>query len=151
MSRSGYSDDYGDDDPLALGRWRAQVASSIRGKRGQAFLRELIEALDAMPDKRLIAHELRKDGEVCALGCVGEKRGVDLESLDPEDHYKLAQVFNIARPLVQEIEYLNDECYWRDNTPEKRWATMRAWAVQQLNPSPSASAHLPPPQHRTKG
>ena len=34
MGRHGYTDDC-DDDPLALGRWRAQVASSIRGKRGQ--------------------------------------------------------------------------------------------------------------------
>lgn len=52
MSRSGYTDD--DDDPLATGRWRAQVRSAIRGKRGQAFLRELIAALDAMPEKALI-------------------------------------------------------------------------------------------------
>ena len=41
MSRSGYCDDYGDDDPLALGRYRAQVNSAIRGKRGQALLRRL--------------------------------------------------------------------------------------------------------------
>lgn len=48
MSRSGYSND---GENIAM--WRGQVASAIRGKRGQAFLRELVEALDAMPEKRL--------------------------------------------------------------------------------------------------
>lgn len=66
MSRSGYCDDY-DCDPLPLGRWRGQVASAIRGKRGQAFLRELVAALDAMPEKRLIANDLEQAGNVCAI------------------------------------------------------------------------------------
>lgn len=48
MSRSGYTDDYGDDDPLAHGRWRQAVKRSIEGKRGQALLRELLEALNVM-------------------------------------------------------------------------------------------------------
>ena len=38
MSRSGYSDDL---DNWDLIRWRGQVSSAIRGKRGQGFLREL--------------------------------------------------------------------------------------------------------------
>lgn len=46
MSRSGYSDDC--DDPLQEGRWRAAVNSAIRGKRGQAFLREALAALVAV-------------------------------------------------------------------------------------------------------
>jgi len=60
LSRSGYSDDYDDERMAAL--YRGAVASSMRGKRGQAFLREMIEALDAMPEKRLIADSLRVDG-----------------------------------------------------------------------------------------
>ena len=56
MSRSGYHDDL--DDPLAHGRWRARVASATRGKRGQKLLRDLLAALDAMPEKRLIADEI---------------------------------------------------------------------------------------------
>ena len=139
MSRSGYTDDYGDDDPWALIRWRGAVASSIRGKRGQAFLRELIEALDAMPEKRLIADDLQRGGEVCALGSVGAKRGVDMAKLDPEDFDTLAGVFNIAAPLVQEIEWENDEGYYA--TPEVRWKRMRAWAVSNLKPqTPGDSA-----------
>lgn len=56
MSRAGYCDDI--EDPLELGRWRAQVRSATRGKRGQKLLRDLLAALDAMPEKRLVADEL---------------------------------------------------------------------------------------------
>ena len=64
MSRSGY--DYDCDDPLAYGRWRAHVASATRGKRGQRLLRDMLAALDAMADKRLVAHELEVSSEADA-------------------------------------------------------------------------------------
>lgn len=130
MSRSGYSDDY---DGADLTRYRGQVASAIRGKRGQAFLRELIEALDALPEKRLIAADLW-NGEVCALGAVGLKRDMDMTGLDPTDHRRLADLFGIARQLVMEIEYENDEGagYWVEETPEARWRRMRDWVAGHL-------------------
>lgn len=132
MSRSGYSDDY-DDGLLAM--WRGQVASAIRGRRGQKFLRDLIEALDALPEKKLIRDDLiHADGAVCALGAVGVKRGVaGLELLDPEDHQTLSGVFDIAHQLVQEVEWMNDEGAWND-TPETRWQRMRRWAESCLVP-----------------
>lgn len=135
MSRSGYVDDF--DDPLQLGRWRAQVRSATRGKRGQAFLREMLAALDAMPNKRLVAGHLRADGEVCALGCIGAARGIELEKLDPEDFDSLAPAFGIAAPLVREIEWNNDEgaVYWKTETPEQRWQRMRNWVVSQITES----------------
>jgi len=126
MSRSGYTD-----DDEGLGLWRGQVASAIRGKRGQAFLRELLDALDAMPEKRLIRDELRKDGAVCAIGAVGAKRGIELEALDPEDYDKLAEVFGIARQLVQEIEWMNDEVVW-NASPEARWHRVRDWCAENV-------------------
>ena len=55
MSRSGYSDDL---ETWQLIKWRGQVMSAIRGKRGQKFLRELLAALDAMPKKILITEDL---------------------------------------------------------------------------------------------
>lgn len=140
MSRAGYSDDF--DDQWQLIMWRGQVASAIRGKRGQAFLRELLEALDAMPEKRLIANELRQGGEVCALGSVGVRRGIELETLDPEDYDSLANVFGIAHQLVREIEYENDEASYRCS-PESRWRSMRAWVVQQLRETPPAKVPTP--------
>lgn len=126
MSRSGYSDDI---DNWALIRWRGQVASSIRGIKGQAFLKELIFAMDAMANKRLIAHELRKDGEVCALGVIGSKRNLPLEEFDPYDHGGLASEFLISHQLIQEIEYINDSG-WR--SPEDRWKTVYNWAKSQI-------------------
>lgn len=130
MSRAGYSDDL---DHWALIRWRGQVASAIRGNRGQAFLRELIAALDALPEKRLIAHELQEGENVCAIGSVGVRRGVDMSRLDPDDPETIAGTFGIAEQLVREIEYMNDEAYW-GATPEVRWQHMRDWAVANLRP-----------------
>jgi hypothetical protein len=136
MSRSGYSDDV---DGWGLIRWRGQVASAIRGKRGQDFLRELLSALDAMPEKRLIAGHLRQGGEVCAIGSVGAQRGVDLEALDTHDYDTLAATFGIAHQLVQEIEFMNDEGVW-GASPEDRWRQMRAWVVEHLRAEPAKAA-----------
>ncbi|WP_323142770.1 hypothetical protein [Massilia phyllosphaerae] len=128
MSRSGYCEDYGDDDPLALGRYRAQVMSAIRGKRGQALLRELLAALDAMPDKQLVAGELEADGHFCALGVVGQARGLDLASIDTYDVEALGPKFNIAEQLAREIMWVNDE-----HVSDHRWewveicGPMRRW------------------------
>lgn len=62
MSRSGYCEEI--EDPLVHGRWRAQVASATRGKRGQKLLRDMLAALDAMPEKRLVAGVLEVSTEV---------------------------------------------------------------------------------------
>lgn len=128
MSRAGYCEE---GDNWQLIRWRGQVASAIRGKRGQAFLRELIDALDALPEKLLIKDELQEGGMVCAIGSVGARRGVDMSALDPHDPETLSGVFGIAEQLVREIEFMNDEAYWGE-TPEHRWMRMRAWAVEHL-------------------
>jgi hypothetical protein len=138
MSRHGYTDDC--DDYLALGRWRGRVASAIRGKRGQAFLREMRDALDAMPEKELISEELvTADGECCALGAVALARGCDVSDLDPEEADKVAERFGIAEVLVLEIVYMNDDNYC-DVGPEELWKRMRKWVERQIKqPSPAAS------------
>lgn len=65
MSRSGY---YEDGDALSLGSWRAIVASTMRSRRGQAFLKEMLAAFDALPEKRLITGHLVIDGTPGAYG-----------------------------------------------------------------------------------
>lgn len=134
MSRSGYyEDDCGDvDSILRMGRWRAQVKSATRGRRGQLFFRELVEALEAMPEKKLIADELQTPtGEVCAIGALGVKRGVDMTALDPEEAEGVAEAFGIAHQLAREVVYVNDEdC--RYSTPEERWERVHRWAKSQL-------------------
>jgi hypothetical protein len=142
VSRSGYTEDQ--DDQWQFIRWRGAVKSALRGKRGQAFLREMAEAMDALPQKRLVAMELETAGEVCAIGSVGRQRGIDMSKLDPEDYSTVAGTFGIAECLAQEIVYMNDEYwYWSTDdkgyinkdesgqhlyiTPEERFAKMRTW------------------------
>lgn len=127
MSRSGY-DDYCYDNSLYL--WRGAVASAIRGRRGQAFLREMLVALDAMESKRLIRGDLVKDGEVCAIGVVGLRRGIDVGELDPVDRDGVASAFGIAGALAAEIFYENDELALE--TPEHRYERMRRWVVANI-------------------
>lgn len=132
MSRSGYSDNCEN-----LGLWRSAVWRAINGARGQAFLRELIAALDAMPEKRLIAGELIRDGEVCAIGSVGLARGMDMTRIDYESPRFVGRAFGIARSMAAEIEYENDgDHHYDTETAEARWHRMRAWAVSNLNETP---------------
>lgn len=139
MSRSGYTDDY--DDIGSLNLYRGTVARTIAGKRGQAFLRELADALDAMPVKELIPHELvAKDG-VCAIGSVAVARGLDVSNIDESEPDDVAAAFGIARSLAAEIAYENDErSPWPTKDPEtpaQRWTRMRAWVDENLTKAPA--------------
>lgn len=150
MSRSGYSDD-GDCDQWQHIMWRGRVASATRGARGQAMLRDLLAALDAMPNKRLIAHELIAEGEVCAIGSLGLARGVEMEKLDVENFGQIADTFGVAAPLVQEIEWWNDEGGLYRETPEQRWTRMRAWVAKQIKGHSLPPAPLPAPGEGGRG
>lgn len=135
MSRSGYSDDF-DGENWSLICWRGAVASAIKGKRGQSFLNEMLAAMDAMPDKRLVAWELEKGGEVCAIGSVGKARGVDMSKLDPEDRESVAGAFGISPALAAEIVWTNDEAGPYKETPEERFLRVRAWVAKQIKEPP---------------
>lgn len=140
MSRSGYSDDC---DGWALIRWRGAVNSAINGKRGQAFLRETLAALDAMPEKRLVADSLHDQvvGQFCTLGAVGAARGIDMKPLEDMDHDAVANAFDISEALAAEIMFENDEgsgyAFWyvnnsKSTTPEQRWQHMRNWIAKHI-------------------
>lgn len=78
MSRVHFNEDC--DSPEAIldaGRWENNLRRQIKGKRGQAFLRELLAALEALPSKRLIANAVARDREVCTLGALALKRRTD--------------------------------------------------------------------------
>ena len=162
MSRSGYGDDFGDNDypGLTLGPF----VRAANGARGQAMLRELLAALDAMPDKSLVADALvSEDGEFCALGVLGNARGLDMSPLDPDDWDAVAKAFGVAPSLVREIVEENDESVAEQKSvrvaihgpmrprdgrdarfpfltvdiPAKtvcaaRWAHMRAWTAKHI-------------------
>lgn len=148
MSRSGYTDDYDYDDPLALGRWRSAVRNAIRGKRGQKFLNDLAAALDAMPEKKLAAdvwevpeHGMPfspRGGDVCALGVIAKARGIDTSRHDPDDDSAAEIVgsqLNIATAMAREIIWVNDEASaWPERvvTQERRWQIVREWVREQI-------------------
>jgi hypothetical protein len=130
MSRSGYSEDC---ENVQL--WRGAVKRAVRGKRGQKFLSDLATAMDAMPQKRLIAHDLRDgNGEFCAMGVALNKLGIDPEPIDIYDYDTIADHVDVAHCLVQEIEFINDGEYGRHSreTPEQRWSRVRDWVARML-------------------
>ena len=112
MNRSGYceADYWGRDEALAYGRWRGAVRSTINGKKGQAFLKELLATLEAMPEKKLIAKELQNaEGQVCAIGSVMVSRGLDTQQFDIDDFTGIAEALGINQKIIQEIEWENDQ------------------------------------------
>jgi hypothetical protein len=139
VSRSGYSDDC---ENYAC--WRGAVESALHGKRGQAFLLELVHALDALPEKRLTLDSLQRHGglTVCALGAVGRARGMNLESLENKETDDVAEAFGIAPAMAKEITYVNDEVplfqrttsTWKEPNDEERFTLVRKWALEHLLP-----------------
>lgn len=130
MSRSGYSEDFDDNWMLII--WRGAVASAINGKRGQAFLKDLLNAMDAMPEKKLIADELECEGAVCAIGALGRSRGLDMSKLDPEDIDTVAAAFGISGALAKETVWMNDDGGSYKETSEQRFERMRSWVASQI-------------------
>lgn len=159
MSRSGYSDDWDcdTDSVLAMGRFRAQLRSATKGKRGQKFLKGILEAMDAMPEKKLYPNVLVNDGigglddlivggdelvdesgnvlpmgAVCAMGAYAKHNAIDASAVDPEDPPQVAALFDVAEQLVCEIAYKNDECGRYNETPEQRFIRMRSWIASLI-------------------
>ena len=135
MSRHGYLDE--EDRPGQFALYAQRVRNAARGKRGQAWLRELLAALDAMPVKELAAHTVASRGECCAVGALAIHRGIDLTEITYDDRYDeeaqgdrttewLAKQFDVANCLLRDVVYENDEGGKWDETPAHRWTRMRA-------------------------
>jgi hypothetical protein len=133
MSRAGYTDD--GENPIGY-VWASIVNRAAHGKRGQKFLADLAAALDAMPVKELIPNALEAEGQFCTLGVICHAKGISMAEIDPDDYEHwdmLAGKLDIARTLVREIEYENDEGIWRmEATPTKRWEHMRRWVDSKI-------------------
>ena len=122
MSRSCYSDDYGDDFPGQLALYRGNVARSIRSKAGQARLRELRDALLALPIKELHQNIFvtgsNERPQVCALGawalakCGGDATAaagmVPADADDQETHSALAR-HGWPKLVVYDAVFENDD------------------------------------------
>lgn len=147
MSRSSYSDDFGEDFPNQLELYRANVARSMRGRAGQARLRELRDALLALPVKELhesvFARGTAEHPQVCALGAWALRRAggdpVSAAALVPSDADDGDTAHELA-PLgwpdlvVRDIIYENDLGGYRNalETPAERYTRVLAWVESQI-------------------
>jgi hypothetical protein len=141
MSRTGYGDCY---DARTWGLYEGARARALAGNRGQALLRDLEAALDAMPEKRLSAGALLDGDRCCSLGAVALHRDLPIEDIEridaiaadegEIDRDMAGRLLNIAPTLVASIAWQNDEGGWRSHseTDEQRWTRMRAWAVAHI-------------------
>lgn len=138
--------DYGDGDsywePWMDGQQAGALRSATRGKRGQRFLRDLIEALDALPVPELAVGALEDEetGCCCAFGAVRRHRGAEnvplgfdptREDMPPDS---LAQPFDVSQTLAWAVVQANEESS-TSNTPDarrRRFKEVRRWAVAKL-------------------
>jgi hypothetical protein len=142
-----------DDEPYpnASELFQRSVDNAMKGKSGQALLREIEAALLAMPEKKLIADGVCDGGEVCLLGSVAVARAVaagktreealaDLERganeagqyQDDGNTFKfLKRVLGIKQHcLAWQLVFQNDECY--ATTSEQRYERMLAWVREMI-------------------
>jgi hypothetical protein len=134
MSRSGYSDGDCDDTEsmLRMYGWQANVRRSIAGRKGQAFMWDLYQALEAMPRHELITGALldTSTGAVCSLGALAVHRKMPIPPEwctsgapdDEPDEYEFSQamgpLFGVKDMVAREIMYENDEggtWHWDDD------------------------------------
>ena len=115
----------------------ANVRRSLKGRKGQAALRELEAALLALPVKRLIDGAVEHDGDVCAIGALARAKGVDVEPedewSDPEDTdmVPIGEECGMPRLVAWEVVCQNDlHMEWL--TPEQRYDSMLRWVRKQL-------------------
>lgn len=131
MSRHGYSEDGYDDaeSQWATIRWNGQ-------------LKALVEALDAMPVKRLVTRKLEDGADVCALGALGRHRGIDMKPFEFDEdenddtefnQERLGDAFGVARQIICDVMFENDDGR-HYASPEDRWEKMRRWAVSKIRP-----------------
>lgn len=147
MSR--FDDDYEEDFPNQAALWRANVERAIKGKRGQAFLKELEEALLALPEKKLIEGRVCEMGKVCAMGALALKRRMStgekiedalrwlgdeapMESYAYETAAFMEKHFKVLQCLSFEVAYTNDERRQKDPTEEARYEKVLAWVRENI-------------------
>lgn len=153
--RIGYTEE--EDYPGQFGLWQGNCQRSLKGKAGQAILRELEAALLALPSKRLIASSLvDAHGEVCAIGALAEFKGEITDDMIGQGEYDMEEVgiqLGMPRLVAWKIVEMNDLQFagtdlvfgegpyrWPNEqpyayvevTPEQRYERMLKWVREQV-------------------
>lgn len=157
MSRSCYSDEYGDDFPGQMELYRANVRRSIRSKAGQARLSELRDALLALPAKELeaniFAEGTREKPRVCALGAWAwvKKQGdpsaamallKDGRDSDDLSTYESLSVFGWPKLVVFDAIYENDAEQYIYQTVEGPQQHRQSWPLQIRRPETTSERYV---------
>lgn len=139
-----------DGDALDAGRWEKNLRASLEGKRGQRALRELREALLALPEPRLVRGLFTTaEGECCTLGALAAYRkaraeGVTIteaakalhEAVDPEEgdfHTEEGVKAGMSRTMAWHLGYQNDDAWeWGKASPERRFEGVLGWVCNQI-------------------
>lgn len=136
MRRSGYGE-CDDVSSYTEGMWEQVVRRTLSGKRGEAFLRELLATLDAMPIKELIAEDFERQGQVCTLGAAFRARGLAMLDASQYETFEISRqassLLGISNAMAAHIMYMNDEDVEPSReTSAQRWSRIRAWVAGQI-------------------
>lgn len=134
--------------------WQQAARNALRGRKGQAVLRELRAALLALPEPRLIEGRFCSGLDVCPLGALAKQRlaagstipwgrapFTSMEELEErlgeelEEEWTtvdLGEAMGLKKTLAWTIAYENDEGNWNTETPEQRYQRMQSWVEGQL-------------------
>ena len=137
-----------DENGIGPGLWAYHLRRATASKRGQAFLRELLAALDAVPGHRLIGGSIKAEGSnVCALGAYAawremRERGITWRGAVRELPYGggeqgwattcelIRDRYGVAWTLAYEIAEFNDEnAASATLDPADRWRDVRAYVA----------------------
>lgn len=151
-----FDSDYDEQFPGQYELWEHNTLRNFSGKAGQAALRELRDALLALPEKRLIETRLADEkGNVCALGALavqkrvaeGRDRAVVIaemaEAVEADDDWidtweaeqqtlAEAKACGMKTNMAVAIAWENDFGPKRDETPEERYTRVLAWVEGRI-------------------
>jgi len=154
MNRSGYNEDgdWDEDTQRRVNLYQGAIKRALTGKRGQALLRRIVAALDAMPVKELERDTFggKNSGCMCAFGALAVHEGIDVADLEPLDDEGdpveadiLAARFGCAEALAREIMWTNDTApihglsVMGPRLPpnlerQRRWKWTRGWCAARI-------------------
>lgn len=147
-------DDYDQNFPNEGDLWNANLIRHMRGRAGQAVLRELREALLSLPEKRLINGRLADEsGCVCTVGALAAHRGVSLKELAdrikvdyegyPFDEWDAEEAtlneglrIGLKTGMVVRLASINDDTWGPGihETPEQRYERVLKWVESKIIP-----------------
>lgn len=136
--------------------WQANFDRHVNGVKGQQALRDLRDALLALPDRKLISGRLADEhGCVCTVGALALHRRVlqgerpedvlehlaamipqdlvDYDSWECEERTaRVGESIGLKRMMAVALAGKNDDWYADDKTPEQRFERVLRWVESKI-------------------